>query len=194
MHLRCLKSVFYVAEADIEYLSRLEAGGLELEATCIYHTSSSQDNQSDHRHESPPAGGVLTAGHYPGCGNRDRWSTGGSAGGGSDMYGQHRFGLGRNRMLANSGIVSTAGGSEAAWRGGAVAGRTLPPAAGQSAHGTAGLDSANGERVWPEQVVGERVEMQPRWQRLLVKTISCMVTSLLTVWAGKATLLIEQIF
>ncbi len=100
------------------------------------------------------------------------------------MYG-HRFGLGRNRMLATSGIVTVAGSSEAAWRGGAGAGRTLPPATGQSAHGTAGLDSANGERVWPEQV-GERVEMQPRWQRLLVKTISCMVTSLLTVWAGKS--------
>jgi hypothetical protein len=189
MRLRCIKSVFYVAEADIDYLSRLEAGGLELEATCIYHTSSSQDNQSDHRHEAPTAGSVLTAGHYPGCGNRDRWSTGGSAGGGSDMYG-HRFGLGRNRMLATSGIV-TAGSSEAAWRGGAGAGRTLPPAAGQTAHGTGVLDSANWERVWPEQV-GERVEMQPRWQRLLVKTISCMVTSLLTVWAGKSTQFIEQ--
>jgi hypothetical protein len=106
------------------------------------------------------------------------------------MYG-HRFGLGRNRMLATSGIV-TAGSSEAAWRSGTSAGRTLPPAAGQSAHGTGGLDSANGERVWPEQVVGERVEMQPRWQRLLVKTISCMVTSLLTVWAGKSTQFIEQ--
>jgi hypothetical protein len=27
--------------------------------------------------------------------------------------------------------------------------------------------------------------LQPRWQRLLVKTISCMLTCLLTVWAGK---------
>jgi len=161
----------------------LEAGGLELETGCIYHTTTSPDNQSDHHHE--PGGGPPNPGHYPGCTSQDQWHAGGA-----DIYG-HRFGLGRGRKLANSGII--AAGSSEARLSGAGAGRSVPPPGnGQSADGTE-LGLTNGERARAEPVA-DRLEVQPRWQRLLVKTISCMVTSLLTIWAGRSTQFYARFF
>ena len=151
-----------LADAELTHLlARLEATssprGL-LDGGCMHHTTSLQQQQQDNQSSNQQQHGSYSH-HHQGCAT--------SRASGSDPYGVGPWygGLGRGRKMANSG------GSES------VRPRLVVD------------DAAASEPLSRDQSGDSVVQQQqppPQWQRLMVKTISCMLTSLLTVWAGRA--------
>jgi hypothetical protein len=157
---------------------------------CLHHTTANIQHQLDSNH-GPRVGyqkqlPTSYQNYHQGCTTSHITGSGPWLGGG--------LGRGRKMSGAGGGTNSLSNSRSAAGGGEGISGGN-----GTVRHRfDAGERDLNGALPSTNDIGGgqasdqsdESLVQPPRWQRLLVKTISCMLTSLLTVWAGRAASLI----